>query len=83
MRFAHTGFEHLPGQFFGWGKMGEAIFGRMNNLLGSQRPAGMAAHAIGNHHQRDTSGTRMLKNRHTILLLLAITEVLCNASINC
>jgi len=42
----------------------------------------MAAHAVGDNGQRHTALVHMGKDRETILLFLAISLVLCRASIN-
>ena len=60
----------------------EIIFGGMNHLLGSQRAARMSAHTVGNHSQRNAFLAGMRQNCDTILLLLAISLVLCSSRIN-
>jgi hypothetical protein len=55
----------------------------MHDLLGSERPAGVAAHAIGNDSERYATLPRMRQNGNAILLLLAISLVLCSARIDC
>jgi hypothetical protein len=62
--------------------MVEIVFRGMNHLLGSKRAARMTAHAICNHSQRNAFQAGMRQDCNAILLLLAISLVLCSARIN-
>ena len=55
----------------------------MNHLFSSQRATGVAAHAIGNNSQRNTTLPAVRQDGNAILLFLAIPLVLCRARIDC
>ena len=54
----------------------EVLPRRMQHLLGRQRAAGMAAHAIGEHRQQRALGLGMGVDGDTILLFLPVADML-------
>ncbi len=54
----------------------------MDNLLCGKDPAGVAAHPVGQHCQRDAPPARVRQDGYPVLLLATVTLVLGDAGID-